>query len=207
MKTILNTGSLMIGAIAGVMALSTSAVATASHAKSNGEIVGIVEMGSTRISDAVVSLTEVPGTFAPPAAGVTMDQKDKQFLPHVLAIVKGSKVKFNNSDPFFHNVFSSSRIKMFNVSQEKKGDISELVFEKAGLIPIRCHIHANMKAYIVVLPNPYFAVTTEKGQFQIGDVPPGTYTMKVWSEKATGSTQTVEVTSGGRAKAIFKISQ
>ena len=207
MKKNIACRSLCIGAMAVVMALAGGSSPASVHAKANGEIIGIVELGSTRVSDAVVSITEAPGSFTPPATGATMDQKDKQFVPHVLAILKGTKVKFNNSDPFFHNVFSSSRIKMFNVSQEKKGDVSELVFDKPGLIPIRCHIHASMKAYIVVLSNPYFAVTNEKGQFQIGNVPPGTYTLKVWSEHSSTTTQTVEVTSGGRAKALFKVTQ
>jgi len=96
---------------------------------------------------------------------------------------------------------------MFNVSQEKRGDTSTLTFDKAGLVPIRCHIHASMKAYIVVLPNPYFDVSNEKGLFHISDVPAGTYTVKVWSENAGSSTQTIEVPSGGRAKVIFKVSQ
>jgi hypothetical protein len=94
---------------------------------------------------------------------------------------------------------------MFNVSQEKKGDTSIVTFEKAGLVPIKCHIHAAMKAYIVVLGNPYFDTTNSKGQFRITDVPAGTYSVKVWSEKGSPENQTVEVTSGGRAKLIVKI--
>ncbi len=180
---------------------------TGGHKKANGEIIGIVEMGSKRVHGAVVSITDATGTFAPPAEPVVVDQKEKEFLPHVIAIVKGGKVRFNNSDPFLHNVFSSSRVKMFNVSQSKKGDTSELTFDKVGLIPIKCHIHANMKGYIMVLPNPYFAVTNEKGQFQIGNVPAGTYTLKVWSEDSSPSTQSVTVTAGARAKALFKVSQ
>lgn len=135
-----------------------------------------------------------------------MNQKDKEFLPHVLAILKGTTVKFDNSDPYFHNVFSSSRVKTFNVSQEKKGDTSTILFDKIGLIPIRCHIHAAMKAYIVVLPNPYFGVSNDKGQFRISDVPAGSYTIKVWSEKGT-ATQTIDVPAGDRAKVIFKVSE
>jgi plastocyanin len=174
--------------------------------KATGEIIGIVENASGRVADAVVSLSGVTGNFNPPSAPVRMDQKDKLFAPHVLAVMKGTTVRFDNSDPFFHNVFSSSRVKTFNVSQEKRGDTSSVVFDKIGLVPIRCHIHANMKAYIVVLANPYFDVTNEKGQFRINDVPAGSYTIKVWSEKGT-STQTVDVKAGDRAKVIFKVSE
>jgi len=194
-----------VAAIAAVSVLCVSPTPASVHKKATGEIVGIVEEGSTRIANAVVSISEVPGTFSAPSKDVVMDQKNKEFEPHVLAVMKGTKVRFNNSDPYLHNVFSSSRVKMFNVSQANKGDTSELLFDKVGLIPIKCHIHASMKAYIVVLPNPFFAVTNEKGQFQIGDVPPGTHTLKIWSDHTSPATQSIEVTAGGRAKALIKV--
>jgi len=199
--------SLALTALAAFLVVVPASAPASVHAKANGEIIGVVEMGSKRIAGAVVSITEASGSYSAPAEPVIMDQKDKEFQPHVLAIMKGTKVRFNNSDPYLHNVFSNSRVKMFNVSQSKKGDTSELTFDKVGLIPIKCHIHASMKAYIMVLPNPFFAVTNEKGLFQIPNVPAGTYTLKVWSEDASTTTQTVEVTAGGRAKAIFKVSQ
>lgn len=199
-RFLLLTGVAMAATIAGS---TTPAVAP----KATGEIIGIVEMGSNRVPDAVVSLTDVQGSFAPPSEPVIMDQKNKEFEPHVLAILKGSTVRFKNSDNFLHNVFSNSRVKMFNVSQVKQGDATNMTFDKSGIIPIRCHIHASMKAYIVVLPNPYFDVTNEKGLFHIGDVPAGTYTLKVWSDHSSPTTQTVEVPAGGRAKVILKVSE
>jgi plastocyanin len=192
-------------AVSAFLVLGGSSASAKVHVKANGEIIGIVEEGTTRTANAVVSLTDVTGTFPAPSEPVIMDQKNKEFEPHVLAVMKGTKVLFKNSDPYLHNVFSSSRVKMFNVSQANKGDSSELTFDKPGLIPIKCHIHANMKAYIVVLSNPYFAVTNEKGQFQIGNVPAGTYTLKVWTDHTSPTTQTIEVSAGGRAKAIVKL--
>ena len=171
-------------------------------AHANGEIIGMVQSGKGRIANAVVSLEGVPGSFSGGTA--VMGQKDKEFVPSVLPVVKGTSVKFENSDPFFHNVFSNSRMKAFNVSQQKAGDTSSVVFDKVGIVPIRCHIHASMKAFIVVLPNPYFAVTNSNGLFRISNVPAGTYTIKVWSEHGTPQTQTVEVPATGEAKVIFK---
>lgn len=168
----------------------------------NGEIIGMVQSGKGRVSNAVVSLEGVSGNFSGGTA--VMGQKDKEFVPSVLAVVKGTSVKFENSDPFFHNVFSNSRMKAFNVSQQKAGDTSSVVFDKVGIVPIRCHIHASMKAYIVVLPNPYFAVTNSNGLFRISNVPAGTYTIKVWSEHGSPETQSVQVPASGEAKVIFK---
>jgi plastocyanin len=199
--------SLSLTTIAAISVLVAANALAHTHAKANGEIIGKVELGSNAVEFAVVSLTDVSGSFAPPAKPIIMDQKDKEFQPHVLAILKGTTIRFSNSDAFLHNVFSSSRVKTFNVSQTAKGDTSDLVFDKPGLIPIKCHIHANMKAYIDVLSNPYFAVTNEKGLFKIADVPPGTYTMKIWSEHSSTSTQSITVEAGGRARAIIKVSQ
>jgi len=199
--------SLSFTLTAGIAVIACASALSHTHAKANGEIIGKVELGSNAVEYAVVSLTDVSGTFAPPSKPVILDQKDKEFQPHVLAILKGTTIRFNNSDPFLHNVFSSSRVKTFNVSQSAKGDTSDMLFDKPGLIPIKCHIHANMKAYIDVLSNPYFAVTNEKGLFRIADVPPGTYTMKIWSEHSTTSTQSITVEAGGRAKAIIKVSE
>lgn len=172
-------------------------------ARANGEIIGMVEHGGSRVANAVVSLEGVSGTFHS-SHTVQMDQKDKEFLPHVLAILKGTTVNFVNSDSFLHNVFSGSRVKTFNVSEAAKGEASAITFDKAGIVPIKCHIHANMKAYIVVLPNPYFAVTNSKGLFKINNVPAGSYTIKVWSEHGLAETQTVQVPASGEAKVIFK---
>lgn len=178
--------------------------ATSHKAHGSAEIVGMVKKGSSRVPNAVVSLTEVPGSFHAPSSAVRMNQKDKEFSPHVLAIMKGSTVRFENSDPFFHNVFSSSRIQSFNVSQEKAGDYTDVKFPNAGIVPIKCHIHANMKAYIIVLPNPFFAKTNESGIFTIAGVPAGTYTLKVWSEEGS-TTQSITVPSSGEAKTIIQL--
>lgn len=174
-------------------------------AHANGEIIGMVQSGKGRVANAVVSLVDVSGSFSGAGKTAEMGQRDKEFMPHVLAVLKGTTVQFTNSDPFFHNVFSSSRVKEFNVSQEKVGDKSEMVFDKAGIVPIRCHIHANMKGYVVVLPNPYFAVTNANGLFRISNVPAGTYTIKAWSEHGTPETQTIQVPATGEAKVIFKL--
>ena len=193
-------------------AISVSALTTepmTAPPAANGEIIGIVEQvkggKTTRIRDAVVSLEAVQGSFAAPSKPVDLDQKDKEFIPHVIAVMKGTTVRFISSDPFFHNVFSSSRVQKFNVSQEKKGDVSNVLFDKVGIVPIRCHIHANMKAYVVVLGNPYFDVSNAQGQIRIADVPAGSYTIKVWGEKFASQTQTVVVPASGQGRVIFKV--
>jgi plastocyanin len=183
-----------------------AAVGMASSIALAGDIIGIVETEKgVRVEFAVVNITEATGSFKPTT--IAMDQVNKEFIPHVLAVLKGTTVRFLNSDPYFHNVFSNSKVKTFNVSQAKKGDFSEMTFDKVGIVPIRCHIHANMKAYVVILANPYFNVTNAQGQFRISNVPAGTYSLKVWGEQFPSQTQTVTVPATGNAKAIFKVVQ
>ncbi len=193
----------MIGRTTVLLGLAAFVVAP-SLARANGEIIGMVQGGKGRVANAVVSLVDVSGSFSGAGKSAQMNQKDKEFSPSVLPVLKGTTVRFVNSDPFFHNVFSSSTVKQFNVSQEKVGDTSEMVFDKPGIVPIRCHIHASMKAYVVVLPNPYFALTNANGLFRISNVPAGTYTIKAWTGHGAPETQTIQVPASGEAKVIFK---
>ena len=182
----------------------SSIAARAPKTGGSAEIIGMVKKGSGKIAGAVVSITEVSGSYSAPSKPVVMNQQDKEFLPHVLAIMKGSTVRFENSDPFFHNVFSSSRVQSFNVSQEKKGDYTDVKFPNSGIVPIKCHIHASMKAYIVVLPNPFFGVSNGSGIFRINNVPAGTYTLKIWSEEGS-KTESITVPASGDVKTVIQL--
>lgn len=167
-------------------------------------IVGKVQIGPTALASAVVYLEGVKGTFPAAKQRTVIDQKDKVFIPHVVGVMKGGTVEFRNSDDFLHNTYSQSKAKNFDLHQPVKGSRSLLKTDDTGAIEVRCHIHGNMQAWIVVVDNPYFAVTDEKGLFRITGVPPGTYHMKVWSEKNGILSQDVTVTEKESAKVIFK---
>jgi plastocyanin len=141
----------------------------------------------------------------------TMDQRDLTFVPHVLPVLVGSNVQFPNDDKVAHNVFSLSRTKPFNLGSYGPGVSKSVLFDKAGVVELRCDVHAEMSAYILVMENPYWAVTDEKGQFKIPDqaylaqhgikglkdLPPGTYVVKTWNEKLKTQEATVEVPKDG----------
>jgi plastocyanin len=165
-------------------------------------IVGKVQVGPTALASVVVYLEGVKGNFPPPTQHAVIDQKDKVFIPHVVALMKGGTVEFRNSDDFLHNTYSQSKTKSFDLHQPVKGSRSLLNTDAPGVIEVRCHIHGNMQAWIVVVDNPYFAVTNEKGLFRIEGVPPGTYRIKSWSEQNGILTQEVKVTDRGLV--IFK---
>lgn len=197
--------ALLVALVGSTATVGASFTLHAPKLTAGGEIVGMVKSASGgKQQYAVVSLTSVSGSYSAPSSVVVMDQHDKDFVPHVLAVMKGTTVRFSNSDTFLHNVFSSSRVQTFNVSQAKQGDHTDLRFNSPGIVPIKCHIHANMKAYIVVLANPFFAVTSASGLFTINGVPAGTYALKVWSEGGS-ATQSITVPNSGPVKVIIQL--
>lgn len=141
-------------------------------------------------SGVVVWLTPGAGAPAAPVAArrAKMDQKDKTFLPHVLPVLAGTLVEFPNSDPIFHNAFSNYNGQIFDVGLYPPGSSKSFRFTRPGVVRIFCNIHASMSAVIVVLETPYFVVTGSNGRFDIPNVPPGEYTLRVYHERATQAT-------------------
>jgi plastocyanin len=117
-----------------------------------------------------------------PAKAPTMAQKDRMFIPAVLAIPVGGSVEFPNEDPYFHNVFSYSKIRTFDLGRYPKGETHAVRFDNPGIVPVFCEIHYSMRAYIHVFETPYFAVSDANGKFEIPAVEPGDYEIHVWQE-------------------------
>jgi hypothetical protein len=111
-----------------------------------------------------------------------MEQRDRMFVPSVLAVPVGATVEFPNGDPFFHNVFSYSKTRRFDLGRYPQGESASVVFDRAGVVPVFCEIHYTMRAYIHVLDTPYYAVTDDQRAFAIADVRPGSYVLHVWQE-------------------------
>ncbi len=146
----------------------------------------------------VVSLEKVPGTFRPAAKPVDMDQKGMKFVPHVLAVLKGTTVKFNNSDNVRHNVMSPDGDEG-SLGTWGQGESKAFTFKASGVFRQLCNVHPEMGAVVVVLDNPYFAVTGDDGRFHIDNVPAGTFTLKTWGEKGAETKKEVTVAAGGTA--------
>ena len=126
-----------------------------------------------------------------------VEQRDKEFLPHVLAIPPGSTVAFPNFDGVYHNVFSLSPTKKFDIGLYKDGDTRELKFEKPGIVRLGCNIHAKMAAYIVVVDAPGYVVVDGAKEFNFRSLAPGKYKVRAWSEHSTGPTESEIVVKSG----------
>lgn len=117
-----------------------------------------------------------------------MTQKDKTFVPHILAVPVGATVDFPNFDPFFHNVFSTYNGKEFDLGLYPPQNIRSVIFSSAAIVRVFCNIHASMSAVIVVLDTPYFDTTKKDGAFEFQNVPAGEYQLHVFHERATPET-------------------
>ncbi|MBC7928366.1 MAG: hypothetical protein H7039_22215 [Bryobacteraceae bacterium] len=114
-----------------------------------------------------------------------MLQKNKKFVPHVLAVRKGTLVDFPNLDAIFHNAFSNFSGQLFDIGLYKPGSSRTVPFQRPGIVRVFCNIHSAMSAVIVVVDTPWFAITGQDGTFRISGIPAGEYRMKVFHERAT----------------------
>ncbi len=141
------------------------------------------------------------GAERPPVDGpeTTMDQRESRFLPRILPVQTGTRVRFLNSDPIFHNVFSLSPARKFDLGRYPRGDSRVVRFEDAGVVQVFCDIHAQMVGYVVAVATPYFTLIDREGQYRVEGLPAGTYTARVWVEgtKQFASLGTVAVPDAG----------
>ncbi len=155
--------------------------------------------GSYGPGGAVVMLRRADGATPKPRATRirAVIQKDKRFIPRVLAVPLNATVEFRNDDDIFHNVFSLSKPNEFDLGLYKSGASKEQTFKTAGPVQLLCNIHSNMSGMLYVSDTPYFAQADAQGRFTVKNVPPGNYTVEVWHEWSTKTaTKQVKVAAG-----------
>ncbi|MGH9460897.1 MAG: carboxypeptidase regulatory-like domain-containing protein [Vicinamibacteria bacterium] len=141
-----------------------------------------------------------PAAETPPAV---IDQKDEMFVPHILAVQRGTRVDFRNSDALYHNVFSFSKAKRFDLGRYPKGRSRSVIFDRLGVVRVFCEIHSHMSAFILVLPHSYFTTTDGTGYFRIANIPAGRYDLVVWGDPFQPVRRAVEFQSGGNTEIDF----
>lgn len=134
-----------------------------------------------------------------------IQQLDRRFMPDLVVIPVGSTVFFPNMDPIFHNIYSLSKPKSFDLGNYDKGQTRKVTFPKPGIVDIYCHLHPNMQATVVVTPNRWFARPNRNGQYRIPDVPPGQYTLVAWHKAAGFFRKTIVVENTHDTTADFFI--
>jgi len=156
--------------------------------------------------DAVVYIEDSAGEFAPPKEHLVMDQKNLAFTPHIIPILIGTTVDFLNSDDILNNVFTPSWAgHKFNLGTYPKGIVRSFTFDRLGEVVILCNIHPEMEAYIIILSNPFFAVTDKTGKFTISGVPSGRYTLRTWHERLKPQTKQISVRENNTTVVDFEL--
>ena len=171
-----------------------------------GMIKGVLKTPWVKRSEGLVYIDRVEGkNFTPPAKPVFMGQKDMVFKPHVLPVLKGTKVDFTNNDAIVHNVFSPpGSAKKFNLGTYGVGVTKYETFNELGEVTLLCNVHPEMLGFIIILQNPYFDLTDKSGNFEIKDVPAGTYKLMAWHEKLQQVSLQVTVEPGKTVTVEFK---
>src|SRR4026208_1634731 len=167
----------------------------------------IVTKGGVLSTQPPLAVVYLDGTFPRPASVPTKEvaQKDLTFVPALLPIRVGTKVEFPNLDDTYHNIFSYSPAKRFDLGRYRPEErpIPTQVFDKTGLVTLRCDIHEHMRGLILVLNTPYFVITDESGRFRLSGLPAGHYTLKAWIDSKTTREHPVELKSGATLRTDF----
>jgi len=149
---------------------------------------------------AVLWLKRLDGSMpriAPPTNQV-VTQREKTFLPHVIAVPVGTTVQFRNDDRIYHNVFSIAKPNDFDAGIRATGATYTRTFSNPGAVEILCNIHSTMNGYVFVVDSPLYAKAQASGAFVIRGVAPGRYELAAWHEAASNITRkTIVVGSDG----------
>lgn len=165
------------------------------------------------LQDFVVYLEGVIGPSNATAGATTVvvetrrniTQKGARFLPRVLPVLVGTTVEWPNHDEIYHNVFSISDAKQFDLGLYKHPEMKRVVLDRPGRIDAFCSIHTAMHCIILVLENPYFATADAQGRYRIAEIPPGTYRLKAWHERLPSQVKQVTISENGTVQADFTL--
>ncbi|HEY4990238.1 MAG TPA: carboxypeptidase regulatory-like domain-containing protein [Opitutaceae bacterium] len=168
---------------------------------------GIVSYGGVLSPFPPVAIVYVEGAFSRPSSGPTvqMVQKDLNFSPAIIAVQVNSRVEFPNLDDTYHNIFSYSPAKRFDLGRYRSDErpIPSVLFDVPGMVTVRCDIHEHMRAIILVLDTPHFVVSDLDGVYRLAGVPPGHFTLKAWVDSRTTLERPVDLQDGSTLHADF----
>jgi plastocyanin len=167
----------------------------------------IVTKGGVLSTQPPLAVVYLDGTFPQPASLPMKEvaQKDLTFIPALLPVRVGTKVEFPNLDDTYHNIFSYSPAKRFDLGRYRAEErpVPTQIFDKPGLVTLRCDIHDHMRGLILVLNTPYFVMTDTDGRFRLSGLPAGHYTLKAWIDSRTTREKPVDLKSGQTLRVDF----
>jgi plastocyanin len=164
---------------------------------------GTVTLAGKPTADVVVSLEGVAPEVikrqisAGGARKAVLDQRNMKFIPFVLPVLVGTTVNFPNNDKSWHNVYSKSDAKKFDLGLYAPGKSRSVTFDKPGVVRVLCNVHPSMEAFIVVKEHPYFAAPDQSGNYRLDNVPIGKYRLQAWHPQFGTTEYGVEIVREG----------
>lgn len=184
-------------------ALFVGPAARAEEAIKAGIVKGTITVAGKPTADVVVSLEGVPPEVVKSQISAArgrkslLDQKNMKFVPYVLPVLVGTAVDFPNNDKNWHNVYSKSEAKKFDLGLYAPGKSRSATFDKPGIVRILCNVHPSMEAFIVVKEHPYFAAADKSGNYRLDNVPLGKYRLQVWHPQLGTTESRIEIVREG----------
>jgi plastocyanin len=157
------------------------------------------QVGEVTAPDPPIAVVYLEGKFPTNSTHLTNEvlQLGTQFRPALLPIQAGTTVVFPNGDDFYHNVFSYSKTRRFDLGRYRKNDRPPAeFFDQPGVVKLYCEIHQHMRGLILVLDTPYFARTQTNGIYELTDLPAGRYVLKAWIDEKHVYEKPVELNAG-----------
>ncbi len=173
-----------------------------------GTVKGTITIGGSPASGVVVSIEGLPGEYLKfrisnlkPERAV-IDQREGKYIPRVLPVLVGTTVNFPNNDDTWHNVFSTSEAKKFDLGLYPPGNDRNVTFDKPGVVRILCNVHPHMEAYVVVKEHPFFAVSDTRGNYRLDEVPVGKFRLKFWQPELGTKVEPFNMVRGGEVLTV-----
>jgi plastocyanin len=188
--------------IVAVLLLAGEGYGAAAPNEKSGIIKGTITLAGKPTTDAVVSLQgvgpeQIKLKSAAASKKAVLDQREMRFVPHVLPVLVGTTVEFPNNDKSWHNVYSKSEAKEFDLGLYAPGKTRSTKFDKPGVVRILCNVHPAMEAFIVVQEHPFFAAADKQGNYRLDAVPLGKYRVQVWHPQLGTRETAVEIVRDG----------
>jgi len=167
----------------------------------------IVSKGGIVATNPPLAVVFLAGDFPKPATQpvTQLVQKELTFIPALLPVQIGTRVEFPNLDDQYHNIFSYSPAKRFDLGRYRPDErpIPSQTFDVAGLVTLRCDIHEHMRGVVLVLDTPHFVMTDATGNFRLTGLPPGRYLLRAWLDSKTTKEHAVELKDGATLRVDF----